>query len=167
MIYVQFAAVAFISLHSRWYIESIRVMPTGQSHISEMLYFTKVAISSISLFFCMTCFNHPPSVRRFAPAIQRMQRTSVAANKLAPPPAADPRPRYISSGVSSYSWCVRQCENRSMNLKHNRMNYDVELTSQASWYSHRERITITFSMNCILKAPYGSVLTPEKNEVSR
>jgi hypothetical protein len=36
---------------------------------------------------------HPLSVRRFAPAIQRMQRTIVHASKLARPPAADPQPR--------------------------------------------------------------------------
>jgi hypothetical protein len=36
---------------------------------------------------------HPLSVRRFAPAIQRMQRTVVPASELARPPAADPQRR--------------------------------------------------------------------------
>jgi len=36
---------------------------------------------------------HPLSVRRFAPAIKRLQRTVVHASKLAHPPAADPQPR--------------------------------------------------------------------------
>jgi len=36
---------------------------------------------------------HPLSVRRFAPAIKRLQRTVVHASKLALPPAADPQPR--------------------------------------------------------------------------
>jgi hypothetical protein len=36
---------------------------------------------------------HPLSVRRFAPAIQRLQRTVVRASKLARPPAADPQRR--------------------------------------------------------------------------
>ena len=36
---------------------------------------------------------HPLSVRRFAPAIKRMQRTGVHASTLARPPAADPQPR--------------------------------------------------------------------------
>ncbi len=36
--------------------------------------------------------EHPLSVRRCAPAIQWMQRTAVAASKLATPSAADPRP---------------------------------------------------------------------------
>ncbi len=36
---------------------------------------------------------HPLSVRRFAPAIKRLQRTVVHASKLARPPAADPQPR--------------------------------------------------------------------------
>jgi hypothetical protein len=37
--------------------------------------------------------SHPLSVRRFAPAIQRLQRTVVHASKLARPPAADPQRR--------------------------------------------------------------------------
>jgi len=36
---------------------------------------------------------HPLSVRRFAPAIKRMQRTVVPASQLARPPAADPQRR--------------------------------------------------------------------------
>jgi len=36
---------------------------------------------------------HPLSVRRFAPAIKRLQRTVVHASTLARPPAADPPPR--------------------------------------------------------------------------
>ena len=36
---------------------------------------------------------HPLSTRRFAPAIQRLQRSVVHASKLAHPPAADPQPR--------------------------------------------------------------------------
>jgi len=40
---------------------------------------------------------HPPSVRRFAPAIKRLQRTVVHASKLARPPAADPQPRYATT----------------------------------------------------------------------
>jgi len=36
---------------------------------------------------------HPLSVRRFAPAIKRLQRTVVHASKLARPPAADPQLR--------------------------------------------------------------------------
>jgi len=35
----------------------------------------------------------PLSVRRFAPAIKRMQRTAVPASTLARPPAADSQPR--------------------------------------------------------------------------
>jgi hypothetical protein len=37
--------------------------------------------------------NHPLAVRRFAPANQRMERTSVEASKLAPPSTAHPQPR--------------------------------------------------------------------------
>jgi hypothetical protein len=37
--------------------------------------------------------SHPLSVRRFAPAIQRLQRTVVPASQLARPPAADPQRR--------------------------------------------------------------------------
>ena len=37
----------------------------------------------------------PPSARRVAPAIQRMQRTVVHASKLARPTAADPQSRYL------------------------------------------------------------------------
>ncbi len=40
---------------------------------------------------------HPLSVRRFAPAIKRLQRTVIHAIKLACPPAADPQPRYGTS----------------------------------------------------------------------
>jgi hypothetical protein len=36
---------------------------------------------------------HPLSVRRFAPAIKRLQRTVVHASQLAHPRAADPQPR--------------------------------------------------------------------------
>jgi len=39
---------------------------------------------------------HPLSVRRFAPAIERMQRPVVHASKLAHPPGADPQPRYAA-----------------------------------------------------------------------
>ncbi len=39
---------------------------------------------------------HPLSVRRFAPAINRMQRTVVHASKLARPSAADPQRRYAN-----------------------------------------------------------------------
>ena len=39
--------------------------------------------------------NHPLAARRFAPANQRMERTSVEASKLAPPSAAHPQPRYV------------------------------------------------------------------------
>jgi len=39
---------------------------------------------------------HPLSVRRFAPSIQRMQRTVAPANKFASAPAADPQPRYMA-----------------------------------------------------------------------
>ena len=42
--------------------------------------------------------GHPLSVRRFAPAIQRMERTAVAASKLTPPSAAHPQPRYTAPG---------------------------------------------------------------------
>jgi len=38
---------------------------------------------------------HPLSVRRFAPAIKRLQRTGVRASVLARPPAADPQRRYV------------------------------------------------------------------------
>jgi hypothetical protein len=37
---------------------------------------------------------HPLSVRRFAPAIKRLQRTVVHASQLTRPSAADPQPRY-------------------------------------------------------------------------
>jgi hypothetical protein len=37
--------------------------------------------------------DHPLSVRRFAPAIKRLQRTVVPASPLARPPAADPQRR--------------------------------------------------------------------------
>jgi hypothetical protein len=37
---------------------------------------------------------------RYAPSIQWMQRTAVAASKLAPPFAADPRPRYVDYQTS-------------------------------------------------------------------
>jgi hypothetical protein len=40
---------------------------------------------------------HPLSVRRFAPAIKRLQRTVVHASQLARPPAADPQPRWAVS----------------------------------------------------------------------
>jgi len=36
--------------------------------------------------------SYPLSVRRFAPAIKRLQRTVIHASKLARPPAADPQP---------------------------------------------------------------------------
>ena len=38
---------------------------------------------------------HPLSVRRFAPAITRLQRTVVPASTLARPPAADPQLRQV------------------------------------------------------------------------
>jgi len=39
---------------------------------------------------------HPLSVRRFAPAIKRLQRTGVHASKLARPPAAYPQPLSVN-----------------------------------------------------------------------
>jgi len=39
----------------------------------------------------------PPAVRRFAPTITRLQRTSIHASKLARPVAADPRGRYAGN----------------------------------------------------------------------
>jgi len=36
---------------------------------------------------------HPLSVRRFVPAIKRLQQAFFHASKLAHPPAADPQPR--------------------------------------------------------------------------
>jgi len=42
---------------------------------------------------------HPLSVRRFAPAIKRMQRTAVPASKLACPSAADTQPRWVDESV--------------------------------------------------------------------
>jgi len=44
--------------------------------------------------------GHPLSVRRFAPAIQRMERTAVAASKLTPPSAAHPQPRSALSKIA-------------------------------------------------------------------
>ena len=43
--------------------------------------------------------GHPLSVRRFAPAIQRMERTAVAASKLTPPSAAHPQPRWMQESI--------------------------------------------------------------------
>ncbi len=44
-------------------------------------------------------YSHPLSVRRFAPANQRLQRTAGPASKLARPSAADPRPRWAKGGT--------------------------------------------------------------------
>jgi hypothetical protein len=45
--------------------------------------------------------DHPLSVRRFAPAIKRLQRTVVPASPLARPPAADPQRRSATHARSS------------------------------------------------------------------
>jgi len=52
---------------------------------------------------------HPLSVRRFAPAIKRLQRTVIRASKLARPPAADPQPRYARRHRKTLDERMRHC----------------------------------------------------------